>query len=362
MSFPSLDAGVLRRQDNYLPLRHLAALMVIYGHSYALTRQVPGQSDIIAKLMPGFYAGNLAVYLFFAISGYLVTLSMLRKPGLWRYIKHRFRRVYPAYVVCLLVCVFVIGALFSTMPLSDYLQASGTWQYLGKNLQPVSMAWELPGVFENSPYPRVVNGTLWSLSLEVRWYFYLGLMATLTIVRRRWAFTAVALGLAGFGAWEWWSGKPDVNDYRALSQTFLIAALCAHWRDRIPVSHALMAAFVVVAAVTHGTRWFAPAATLAAIYFTFWMAYGLPALRWPGDRDYSYGLFLYGFPVQQSLLAVFPQSSPGVLFFAATAVALACAALSWHLIEQPFMRGKPVEAPPHSVGAPAAMPVPSPSQ
>lgn len=334
------------RSDNYLPLRHLAALMVIYGHSYALTWHAPGETDVVAKLMPGFYAGNLAVYLFFAISGYLVTLSLLRHPGLWRYVRNRFLRVYPAYLACLLVCVLPLGLAFSSLPVGEYLRADETWRYLTRNLQPVTLAWTLPGVFENNPYPKVVNGTLWSLSLEVRWYFYLGLLAALTIVRRRWAFTLVALSVVFFGVWEWWSGKPDVNEYRALSQTFLIAALCAHWRERIPVAHWLMLGLALAAVLAHGTLGFGAAVVLAAIYFTFWAAYRLPALRWPGGHDYSYGLFLYGFPVQQSLVAWFPSLTPLQLLPGSACCALLLALLSWHVVERPALRYKPSTASP----------------
>ena len=342
---PSLADAALRRSDNFLPLRHLAALLVIYGHSYALGRHPPGDADVLAKLMPGFYAGNLAVYLFFAVSGFLVTLSLLRFQGphwqgVMRYVRNRVLRVYPGYLACLLVCVFVIGAAFTTLPLGDYFRADGTRGYLVQNLQPVTLAWELPGVFEGNAYPNVVNGTLWSLSLEVRWYFYLGLLAALTIVRRRWAFTAVALALVAFGAWEWWSGKPDVNEYRALSQTYLIAALCAHWRERIPVSHWLMAGFAGIAVLVHGSRWFGPAVVAAAIYFVLWAAYALPAMRWPGTRDYSYGLFLYGFPVQQSLVAAVPHIAPLALLPAAVACALVLAAASWHWVERPALQWK----------------------
>lgn len=345
--FASLADATQRRADNFLPLRHLAALLVIYGHSYALTRHASGESDVLAKLMPGFYAGNLAVYLFFAISGFLVTLSVIRTrgpylDGLVRYARNRVLRIYPAYLACLLVCVFAIGVAFSTLPPQDYLRAEGTWHYLVQNLQPVTLAWTLPGVFEGNPYPNVVNGTLWSLSLEVRWYFYLGLLAALTIVRRRWAFSVVASALVLFGAWEWWIAKPDVNEYRALSQTYLIAGLCAHWRDRIPVSHWLMAGLVVVAAIAHGSRWFGPAVVLGALYFVLWAAYALPTLRWPGTRDYSYGLFLYGFPVQQSLVALFPDIAPLALLPTASAVALLLAAASWHWIERPALRWKGV--------------------
>ena len=341
----SLADATQRRSDNFLPLRHLAALLVIYGHSYALSRHAPGEADVLAKLMPGFYAGNFAVYLFFAISGFLVTLSLLRYQGphwqgIVRYVRNRVLRVYPAYLACLLVCVFVVGAAFTTLPVGDYLSASGTRSYLMQNLQPVTLAWTLPGVFEGNAYPRVVNGTLWSLSLEVRWYFYLGLLAALTIVRRRWAFTAVALALVLFGAWEWWSGKADVNEYRALSQTYLVAALCAHWRDRIPVSHWLMLGFVAMAVSVHGSRWFGPAVVTGAIYFVLWAAYALPAMRWPGSRDYSYGLFLYGFPVQQSLVATFPEITPLALLPTATACALVLAAASWHWVERPALQWK----------------------
>ncbi len=342
----TLDEAARSRSDNYLPLRHLAALMVIYGHSYALVRQAPGQSDLFAKLMPGFYAGNLAVYLFFAISGYLVTLSLLRHPGLWRYVRNRTLRVYPAYLVCLLVCVFGIGLAFTTLSAGQYLSAEGTWRYLTRNLQPVTLAWALPGVFESNPYPNVVNGTLWSLGLEVRWYFYLGLLAALTIVRRRWAFTLVALAVVGYGGWDWWIGKPDVNEYRALSQTYLIAALCAHWRDRVPVSHWAMAAFALAAVALHGTRGFGPAAVLAAMYFTFWAAYRLPAMPWPNGHDYSYGLFLYGFPAQQSLVALMPALSPLQLLPISVVCALSFAVASWHLIERPALRRKPTAAAP----------------
>jgi peptidoglycan/LPS O-acetylase OafA/YrhL len=330
----TLDQAARRRSDNYLPLRHLAALMVIYGHSYALTRHAPGEADLVARLMPGFYAGNLAVYLFFAISGYLVTLSLLRNPGLWRYVRNRFLRVYPGYLACLLVCVFAIGLAFTALPAAEYLRAEETWRYVTRNLQPVTLAWTLPGVFEGNPYPKVVNGTLWSLSLEVRWYFYLGLLAASTIVQRRWTFTLLALSVLSLGAWQWWSGKPDVNEYRALSQTYLIAALCAQWRDRIPVAHWPMAGFALAAAFTHGSRAFAPAIVLAAIYFTFWVAYRLPALRWPGSQDYSYGLFLYGFPVQQSLVALFPTLAPLQLLPISACCALLLAMLSWHLVER----------------------------
>jgi peptidoglycan/LPS O-acetylase OafA/YrhL len=335
----SLDEGLRAGRDNFLPLRHFAALMVIYGHSYHLSAWHPRRMDWIEALMPGFSAGSWAVYVFFAISGFLVTASLLRKPGVGRYLGHRVRRVYPAYLACVLLCVLALGPAFTTLPLRDYFAAdSQTWQYLLGNLNPITLAWKLPGVFARNPVPDTINGSLWSLGLEVRWYAYLGVLALLGVVARRCLFSVVALAFLGFAAWEGLQGKPDPLGYRALSMVFMAGALAAQWREHVRVSHLGMAAFVLACVASVGTRAFFPLAVAATSYASYWVAYALPALPWPRRIDYSYGLFLYGFPVQQALLAGWPRLEPLSLFALAVPLALACAALSWHLLEEPLAR------------------------
>jgi peptidoglycan/LPS O-acetylase OafA/YrhL len=336
----NLGEALRAGRDNFLPLRHGAALLVIFGHSYRLSAHAPGQVDFVERCLPGFYAGSLAVYFFFAISGYLVTTGLLRRPGFWRYARNRFLRVYPAYFACLLAVVLALGPVFTSLDSTSYFRSPETWQYLRSNLSPITLAWKLPGVFAGNPDPGVVNGTLWSLGLEVRWYAYLGLLAVLGVVARRWLFTVVALAFLGFASWEALHGKPDPLSFRALSMVFMGAALLAQWKERIRVGHASMAALVLLCAIAHGTRWFFPAAVLAAGWFTLWVAYVLPPLRWPGDRDYSYGLFLYGFPVQQALVATMPALSPLQLFALAAPIALGLAAASWHWLERPLLRWK----------------------
>jgi peptidoglycan/LPS O-acetylase OafA/YrhL len=331
----SLDEGLRAGRDNFLPLRHLAAWLVIYGHSYHLGAFHPARMDVIEWLMPGFSAGSFAVYVFFAISGYLVTASLLRNPGLWRYLRHRFQRLYPAYLACLLLCVFALGPAFTTLPLREYFSgASQAWQFLLENLNPVTLAWQLPGVFEHNPGSTAVNGSLWSLGLEVRWYAYLGALALLGVVRRRWLFTLVGGAFLAFAAWEGLQGKPDPFGYRALSMVFMAGALLAQWRERIRLSHLGMAVLLAACALALGTQAFYPLAVAAICYGTYWFAYVVPALPWPKRIDYSYGLFLYGFPVQQALLALWPRLGPWSLCALATAITLAFAALSWHLLER----------------------------
>jgi peptidoglycan/LPS O-acetylase OafA/YrhL len=150
-------------------------------------------------------------------------------------------------------------------------------------------------------------------------------------------FSLVALAFLGFAAWEGLQGKPDPLGYRALSMVFMAGALAAHWREHVRVSHLGMAAFLLACVLSVGTRAFFPLAVAATSYGTWWFAYAVPALPWPKRIDYSYGLFLYGFPVQQVLLALWPRLEPMPLFALATPLALAFAALSWHLLEQRLM-------------------------
>jgi peptidoglycan/LPS O-acetylase OafA/YrhL len=330
--------------DNALPLRHVASLMVIFGHSYALTVPRAGSVDPINVLMPGFSAGSLGVYIFFAISGYLVMLSALRQPGVVLYLRNRALRIFPAYLVALGLCVVPLGLLFSSLSPADYLQHPDTWAHLRDNLLPISFNWYLPGVFADNPYTGVVNGSLWSLGLELRWYGYVGALLALGIAGRRWAFTPLALAFLTLAAWEWSVGKPDPLHYRALSAVFVSSALIAHWRHRVWISGWLLLALLAAAGVASGSRWFGPIAVAAALYGCFWLIYAVPPLRWPRGRDYSYGLFLYGFPVQQALVASLPQIAPMALFAAATAISLLLAAASWRWVEAPALRLKGARA------------------
>jgi peptidoglycan/LPS O-acetylase OafA/YrhL len=120
----------------------------------------------------------------------------------------------------------------------------------------------------------------------------------------------------------------------------MAGALVATWRERVRVSHLGMAAFVLACVLAHDTRAFFPLAVAATSYGSYWFAYALPPLNWPRHIDYSYGLFLYGFPVQQALLAFWPRLEPLPFLALATPLALLCAAFSWHVIESRKWGGK----------------------
>lgn len=147
----------------YDAIRHAAALAVLFGHSFVLTR---GTDPLSAALMPlaGWGEGvhELAVNVFFALSGYLVTLSLLRRDSVVAFAIARALRIWPAAI---LACVLTVlaGAAFTPLPVQDYATAEGTWRFLVRNIVLRKIEYGLPGVFADNPYPNVVNGSLWSL-------------------------------------------------------------------------------------------------------------------------------------------------------------------------------------------------------
>lgn len=198
--------------------------MVVYGHQYALMG-VGGR----CPLMLGNPVSTIGVKMIFVITGFLITQSFLREQNLGQFLKRRLIRIYPALICCVVVCTLALS-LFSTFNLADYFRCC--WQYLLKNLalQPVYV---LPGVFENNPYPNAVNGSLWTLPVEVAMYFFVGI--ALWLFTRfcdkvfRIGYTAVVLAVVMAEAVK--ANKPwSVNVFFVLSLIPVIGLACLSHR------------------------------------------------------------------------------------------------------------------------------------
>ncbi|WP_244818333.1 hypothetical protein [Caballeronia sp. Lep1P3] len=83
-------------------------------------------------------------------------------------------------------------------------------------------SFDLPGVFEALPFPRAVNGSLWSVPLEVHWYLILLAMAVVGLMRYRWLVAAAALGssIYHFGVYHVETNKPQkINESGLILRT-----------------------------------------------------------------------------------------------------------------------------------------------
>lgn len=320
--------------------RLTAAGAVLFSHSYALT----GNDNLEPLIwLTGRKAslGEIAVYAFFAISGYLVTQSWLRDPSLPRFMERRLRRVGPALVAVICGSFLIVGPLVTTLEFRNYFATPEAWSYLTKVLI-YPPQYGLPGVFENNPFPLAVNGSLWTLRLEFALYLTIALLGCCGLLRR--PLTALlAASCAAMSALVQWSpvrGTPFFHQVLVLfmnATPFFAGAVLAQsdvksWKAGVGVP----ALAGVAIALLFISNFKIVLIVLLAVAVVLLCLHGRCGLR--GFGDCSYGLYLWGFPVQQTVVHFAPGISPMNLFAVAGAATLACALLSWHGIEKAALR------------------------
>lgn len=335
---------VLDPRENGLNLvRLILASSVLFWHAYPLTG-TPFPFPVAAP-----FSGQVAVDGFFAISGFLLAGSWLHSPRVIPYLRNRALRIVPAFWVCLVV-VAVGFAPIAALLRGESVAAlwSGphsAWHYMFDNALLRMHFYDVAGSPAGIPFPGAWNGSLWTLWWEALAYLGLLLIGILGILRHRrltllvlaavWlANTALAVGLIPEGGYQTRAGR--------LGLMFLCGVVIYLYRDKIPVSRALL----IGAAALLPVSWLLPdfhilGAPLLA-YLVLWAG---SAVRSPRlqlrDRDISYGIYIYGFPVQQAL-ALGGAAVWHPMAFALVALVLTAplAVTSWVLVERPALRWK----------------------
>lgn len=331
---PTIESAWATRRNNFNLMRLIAAWMVIYGHSWAITA-APG-TDLITQLTKFRFAGGVAVDVFFVISGFLIA-SSLERNSTRDYLMSRALRILPALLVCVLLTALVMGPLLTTA--ANYWSQLDVWRYIAVNASLWSSEFWLPGVFDTLPR-TAVNGSLWTLPIEAHLYLAL-LVAWLLGVLTPKRYTPLwALALAGAATIAWW--KHPLPEHQAdianCTAFFITGTLLWVNRRTIRLSHWPLLAMLVAAAALRGTQSFYLAYFPLLAYGTLYLALvpRLPVIR---KNDLSYGLYLYGWPMQQIAFIAGATTALGNTALA-TVLALICAALSWFLIEQPALEWK----------------------
>jgi peptidoglycan/LPS O-acetylase OafA/YrhL len=335
---PLIGAALKRPHNNFTLMRLLLALAVIVSHAFSV---VSGRvEDEPLTLSTTFTLGEHAVNGFFAISGFLVTMSFDNRG--WRdYVVARTLRIAPALIAATLVVALVLGPALTRLPLAAYLGDSGTWRFIAGTLTTFKSSAPLPGLFEANPY-RFPMGTVWTLKYET--FCYIGVFAAglIGLFNRRWPSLIVAAGL-GLAVAGLDLVHPDATKglQTALRLTYIFAAGSALyvWRDTIRLSAPALVALIAATALLHTTFAFRLLLFSAEAYGMILLALAprLTHRRLAIANDLSYGTYLYGWPVQQSLFALFPAAVGAALLLPAVALTLAVAALSWFLVEKPAL-------------------------
>jgi peptidoglycan/LPS O-acetylase OafA/YrhL len=356
---------LLQRDYNSLDfIRFLAAIGVIFAHSFVYALGPAHQfDDPLYKLTNGIYtSGQLAVVIFFVTSGFLVTASLDRSRSALTYVKARVLRIYPGLIGVVLVSIFIVGPLFTTLSLSDYFSHPDTLGYLRVLTLYNPTLYTLPGVFETNALPSMINGSLWTLFFEAlcyglvlllwclhlwRKWVVLGLWAVLTLI---FFFSQDVLPLMD-------PASPTVQSLSAsigfptMTWTilWLMVPFCAGMVFYFFREHLPMKGWIVLLGLPllWLTLFRLNSRGLATLWFPTFGAYTLfylatlqisPFKRFGRFGDFSYGMYIYAPLVHQSVTYLFGGSMrPHLNFILTTGITLIPAVLSWYLIEKPAL-------------------------
>jgi peptidoglycan/LPS O-acetylase OafA/YrhL len=328
-------------------LRLLAATVVLIYHSR-------GVSIADIRLDPLFFYskgfmqfGLLAVLVFFAISGFLVTPGLVRSGNVIEYMTNRILRIFPALVMVVLTTMLLLGPTLTNLSIKSYFSDPGFYLY-AKNITTWTYNF-LPGVLKGQQ-PVIVNGALWTLHYEVLSYVALAIISIVGILRWRTAF--LVLFALVYAAYVLTCLSPAIADMLGSRYTtfiglfvyFAAGATLYLFRDLIPYSMAV--AISALALILAGLPFGAGPLILPVCLPYITVVCGLSVL--PGRslfrRDVSYGVYLTHAPILVAIAALAPNT---LWWLAAIITFLISAALSYlssRFVERPVLDKKKVVA------------------
>jgi len=333
-----------KHENNFDHMRLFLALGVFFFHTTELTQLA--QLNFIRNI----FSASVAVHSFFIVSGFLIFMSYERSSSLKSYFTKRFKRIAPGYIT-VIVLAFLLLSSMSALSLTDYFTSSESWKYLFSNLSTLGfLHLTLPGVFTEN-YNTAVNGALWTIKVEVMFYFavplvaffyrWLGTTKTLVIV-----FILSALyhyGMA-FLAQTYHNGFFTVLQRQLPGQMMLFSAgalLYYHHQTFLKYKH-LFFLLAVAGYLLSKYTGFYPLYTISLSMLVIYLATAIVYLGHIARYgDLSYGIYIWHFPLIQTFIALHLfDGNPYLTFIMLTVTVLFISWLSWHLIEKPFLNKK----------------------
>lgn len=338
-------------------LRFVMASLVIVHHSYDLLG-IPTNNFFVRFTRGQLNLGSFAVGSFFIISGFLVTQSLLNSRSLTQYFTKRFLRLFPALFVSLFLSAVVLGPFLTHQSLSDYFQGDqGTspfrFIFLNFTLNIFGYNYNIRDLFQNNPIPYAVNGSLWTLKHEFVSYCILAGLSIFGFIKHP-KLLLVFTSLVGGGylvhvfynidffsglTTEWWVFHSVEYPYLLLLLwLFLFGSILYIYRDNIFVSTKMLVFISGVLYVALITGYLLPVWYVVFPYLLIGLALLLPMSWFSKYGDFSYGIYIYAFPVQQALVYfLYPGIDVRRFMVYSFLITFVLSVLSWHLIEKPAL-------------------------
>lgn len=324
-----ISAALDSRKNNFDYLRLVAAIAVIVSHTFS----VVGMQEPATPFFLTTY-GGLGVDVFMMISGFLVTKSWFKTENIFIFLKARFLRIFPALFVMIFLTVFVMGPIVTSIQLNEYFKNVDTYKYFLSD-SVFYIRYSLPGVFTDNPLKFTVNGSIWTLRFEFALYFVLAFLGITGLLKRKFVSLLVFSVLLTLTVI---ANTIQLNHLIYLPCYFMVGVVFYLYKDSIPLkgSYACICLLVfIISSFIGGLN--GPMFIIFGSYLMFYIAL-TPSIQLPHLTkigDFSYGLYIYAFPVQQ-MVAWFYKGRLGYaqdLVFTLIFTGI-LAFLSWHLIER----------------------------
>ena len=349
------------RGNSFTFLRLAFALAVVFSHSFTLGGF---GDDPLARFSGGHTRiGEVAVLCFFVVSGFLITGSALRQPSIGQFALNRAARILPGFWAVQLLTVFVLTPAIMMAHYGNdigycdsiIIGPNSAISYLWRNAAFRMLQYPITNLFLSNPGGAAVNGSLWSLAPEVTCYIYLGLLAV--VGGLRWKFTGPVLFAVVYASHliALHNNEAAIDMARILEKggifsfhialfrsvfvAFLAGLSCYQFRDRLRWRGWVATVAVVALAAACWFGAFDIVWPFTLPYLVLYLAHRLPFERVEQWGDFSYGIYIYAFPIQQCLALAGLQRSGFLPYLGASIVLSVLAGMaSWFALERPVLQ------------------------
>lgn len=320
-------------KNNFDFIRVLLAFIVFVGHLGALSGS--GRLTFLTHSPV-----EVAVFSFFIVSGFLIARSYERSSSLKSYAKKRFNRIVPAYLLVVFLCTILLS-LVSTLSFSDYFGNIQVYKYFFWNSIFMNfMAPSLPGVFGNA----AVNGALWTLKIEMCFYFAVPLIFLLFGKNNKYRNLSLIvlyfLSLIFLNYFEM-AGKSQISRQLPGSLCYFIGGMLIYFHFETFIKHKntlfIIAIITVWIDLILHIKLFSP---IMISIIVLYIAYSLKFLNNFGKYgDFTYGIYIFHFPIIRvfAALGLFAGYNPFFMSFVCMLVVIGVGIASWHLYEKKFL-------------------------
>ena len=335
--------------NNFDVLRFLFASLVVFSHSYPLG-EGHELREPLWRLTGQTTLGGLSVHCFFIISGFLIAASWDRRKDASQFLKKRVLRIYPGFIIANAVGVFLVAPMAADSAIGNAGVSFRQFAWDCLRLQ----GSQLPETLFPKNHLHAVNGSIWSIAYEFWCYIGVMILGLVPLFHRRGfvlGLFVVSLAVAFiFPTYhlEWFGGGilGKIFGYpffwARLLPNYLAGVVAWRYREKIVVSDrgAMLSAIALAASIPVANSWSVMFPVCGA-YLVLWAAFH-SSCRVHGFAkygDFSYGMYLYAFPIQQLLVMHNAGSmNPYVLFALAWPLSILAGLLSWYVVERPFLR------------------------